>query len=114
VQRLPSPEEQSQLSVVAGREIVDFSFVNDDLEQALALMSLLDDYVGVSNTNMHLRAAAGKPARVLVTHPGEYRWQVDGDRSPWFPEFDLYRQNPDGSWQSAFAKLASDIKASYG
>tara|TARA_B100000315_G_scaffold260599_1_gene323338 strand:+ start:3856 stop:5463 length:1608 start_codon:yes stop_codon:yes gene_type:complete len=113
VQRLPTQEEQSQLAATVGREVADFSEINDDLEQALALMSLLDDYVGVSNTNMHLRAAAGKPARVLVTHPGEYRWLVDGDRSPWFPDFDLYRQKPGGSWEGAFAKLASDIKAAH-
>jgi len=112
VQRLPASDEQNQLAHILGRDVADFSFINDDLEQTLAIMSLLDDYVGVSNTNMHLRAAAGKSARVLVTHPGEYRWLIDGDRSPWFPDFDLYRQKPDSSWQSAFAKLTSDIKAS--
>ena len=55
-------------------------------------MELLDDYIGVSNTNMHLRAATGRSARVLVTHPGEFRWQVVGNTSPWFPGFILYRQ----------------------
>ena len=113
VQRLPASDEQNQLADILGQEVADFSFINDDLEQALALMSLLDDYVGVSNTNMHLRAATGKSARVLVTHPGEYRWLIDADRSPWFPDFNLYRQKPDGSWESAFTKLTTDIKANY-
>ncbi|MBT3989991.1 MAG: tetratricopeptide repeat protein [Rhodospirillaceae bacterium] len=113
VQRLPQANEQAQLTETVGQEVADFSAINDDLEQALALMSLLDDYVGVSNTNMHLRAATGKSARVLVTHPGEYRWLVEGARSPWFPDFELYRQDLKGSWEGAFAQLASDIKAKY-
>ena len=37
------------------------------LAAALAVLSVLDDYVAVSNTNVHLRDALGKPARVLVT-----------------------------------------------
>jgi tetratricopeptide (TPR) repeat protein len=113
VQRLPQSNERIQLAELLGQEVLDFSDINDDLEDALALMALLDDYVGVSNTNMHLRAASGRPARVLVTHPGEYRWQVDGEHSPWFPDFQLYRQAVDGDWQGAFTELSSDIKAKY-
>ena len=113
VQRLPTQEEKALLTTSFGTSIADFSDVNDNLEEALALMSLLDDYIGVSNTNMHLRAAAGKSARVLVTYPGEYRWLVDGDRSPWFPNFDLYRQDSGGSWERAFRKLSADIKTSH-
>jgi hypothetical protein len=97
-----------------GRKGFDFSDVNENLEDALALMTHLDDYIGVSNTNMHLRAATGKGARVLVTHPGEFRWQVHGDTSPWFPEFTLYRQSINSNWENAFAKLKIEIKEQYG
>jgi len=97
-----------------GDQLKDFTVYSDDLEDMLALVTLLDDYVGVSNTNMHLRAAAAKPARVLVTHPGEYRWMAAGAQSPWFPDFKLYRQNIDGNWQHAFDVLAADLKAAYG
>jgi len=83
----------------------DFTACNDDLEDMLALIALLDEVVGVSNTNMHLRAAAGGTAHVLVTHPAEYRWMASGDRSPWFPDFKTYRQAADGSWDAALEAL---------
>ena len=83
----------------------DFTACNDDLEDMLALMALIDEVVGVSNTNMHLRAAVGGKAHVLVTHPAEYRWMASGDTSPWFPDFRLYRQGADGSWSTALAAL---------
>ncbi|HEX9782720.1 MAG TPA: hypothetical protein VGA56_08320 [Opitutaceae bacterium] len=34
--------------------------MNEDLEDMLALLAVVDDYVGASNTNMHLRASAGR------------------------------------------------------
>ncbi len=114
VQRHSKPSELMQISSLLGREIYDFSDVNVRLEDALALMAVLDDYIGVSNTNMHLRAATGRTARVLVTHPGEFRWQVYGDTSPWFPDFTLYRQDVNASWARAFLQLEIDLKQDYG
>ena len=76
----------------------------------LALLALIDDYVGVSNTNMHLRAAAGKTARVLVPCPAEWRWMASGS-SPWFPGFGIYRQALNGRWEDALTALRRDISA---
>ncbi|MDH3435828.1 MAG: glycosyltransferase, partial [Betaproteobacteria bacterium] len=73
--------------------------------------ALADEYVGVSNTNMHLRAAAGRTARVLLPCPAEWRWMAAGASSPWFPGFSLYRQSPDGDWSAALAKLGDDLQA---
>ena len=111
VQRNPEPGEHARLEQAAGRKIVDLSRHNDDLEDMLALMHLLDDYIGVSNTNMHLRAASGRPARVLVANPADYRWMAAGQRAPWFPDFPVYRQSPNGSWDAALARLTDDLGA---
>ena len=59
-----------------------------------AVLSLIDEYVGVSNTNMHIRAGLGKTARVLVPFPPEFRWMHAGSQSPWFAGCQLYRQPP--------------------
>ena len=114
VQRDPQDRDIEFLEDNLDLQLTSFAKINDDLEDMLALLALLDDYVGVSNTNMHLRAAVAKPARVLVTHPGEYRWMAEGHQSPWFPGFKLYRQGVDGDWQRAFDDLATDLKAVYG
>lgn len=110
VQRAPQPGEHARLEAAAARRIADLSGRNDDLEDMLALMSLLDDYVAVSNTNIHLRATVGRVARVLVANPAEYRWMAAGDTSPWFPGFSLYRQSPSGAWDSALAHLTGDLR----
>jgi hypothetical protein len=35
---------------------------------------------------------------------------ADGGRSPWFPDFEVYRQSTDGGWDAAMTQLASDLK----
>jgi tetratricopeptide (TPR) repeat protein len=114
VQRNPRAGETQRLTALIGKPVHDLSSANEDLEEMLALLAVLDDYVGVSNTNMHLRAGAGKTARVLVPWPAEWRWMIAGRESPWFPGFRVYRQRPDGDWSGALATLASDLGVALG
>jgi tetratricopeptide (TPR) repeat protein len=110
LQRKPSAEDQERFLSALGRPALDLSAVNDDLCDALAVLSILDDYVGVSNTNTHLRAALpGRTARVLVQYPPEWRWGLGVARSAWFPDFMLYRQTRDADWSPALSALAVDL-----
>ena len=113
LQRLPRDGEIQTFCQLLGRPVHDLSALNEDLEAMLALLFLIDEYVGVSNTNMHLRAAVGKTARVLVPSPPEWRWMAEGRESPWFPGFSVYRQGYDGSWEGAFARLNQDMGVSF-
>jgi len=82
---------------------------NEDLPKMLALLGLLNEYIGVSNTNMHLMASIQKPARVLVPNPPEWRWMLSGEASPWFPDFRIYRQATNNDWQPALTTLSQDL-----
>ena len=109
LQRQPAEGEIGAFARELNRPAHDLSALNDDLEQMLALLSLIDEYVGVSNTNMHLRAGVGKTARVLVPAPPEWRWMAEGKESPWFPGFTVYRQGYDGGWEDGFSMLNADL-----
>ena len=106
VQRLPAAGEREALAATLNAPVHDFSAANDDLEEVLALLALVDDYIGVSNLNAHLRAGVERPMQVLVPHPPEWRWGIEGDRSPWFPGFRVLRQAQSGDWSSALESLA--------
>jgi hypothetical protein len=110
LQRQPRPHEMEALSALAGKPVHDLTALNDDLEAMIALLSMVEEYVGVSNTNMHLRAGVGRSARVLVPRRAEWRWFLAGDESPWFPGFRIYRQGKDGDWDAALARLRKDLR----
>jgi tetratricopeptide (TPR) repeat protein len=110
MQRRPSPADEQRFVAALGRPALDLSAVNDDLRDALAVLSILDDYIAPSNTNTHLRAAASrKTARVLVPSGPEWRWGLRTDRSAWFPEFRIYRESLQAGWAPAFKALALDL-----
>ena len=106
VQRQPRDDEREALGQALGRPVHDASAANDDLESILALMAVVDEYVGVSNANAHLRGGAGGSMQVLVPFPPEWRWGLEGDRSPWFPTMRVLRQAPNGRWDAALAALS--------
>jgi Tfp pilus assembly protein PilF len=108
LQRLPCPGEIDRLGALARRTVHDLSSLNDDLEAMAGLLSVLDDYVGVSNTNVHLMQCVGKTARVLIPYPPEFRWMRASGESPWFPGFATYRQDARQRWDAALEQLRAD------
>lgn len=110
LQREAPAGDVEALGAAAERPVHDFSWVNESLPDALALLAGLDEYVAVSNTNVHLNEAIGRGTRVLVTHPSEWRWTRSGGRSPWFQHAVAYRQDPDGSWAAALQALRNDLR----
>jgi tetratricopeptide (TPR) repeat protein len=86
----------------------DLSALGDDLRALAATLAAVDEYVAVSNTNVHLRAGLGRRARVLVPQPPEWRWLHEGE-SPWFPGFPVYRQPQDRNWDGPLRLLREDL-----
>jgi hypothetical protein len=105
LQRAAAEKEIDALRAAVPCPVYDLSAYNDDLEAMLALLDALDEYVGVSNADMHLMAMLGKAPRVLIPWPAEWRWMREGDSTPWFPEFQLYREDPVAGWRDALAGL---------
>jgi len=109
IQRNPKSDDLEKFHQGLGRQSIYYSAINEDLDDMLALLSIIDDYVGVSNTNMHLRASLQKPAKILVPFPGEWRWMANGSQSPWFPDFKIYRESLDDAWMHALDTLKQDL-----
>ncbi len=108
IQRSPAEGATRELENALGARVIDCSDVNSDLEDTLGLLSLLDGYVGVSSTNIHLLGLLGRGGRVLVPFPPDWRWQAQG-QSPWHPESKTYRQRPDRDWSEALHDLRADL-----
>jgi Flp pilus assembly protein TadD len=111
LQRAPLQGEMEAFSKALGQRAHDLSALNDNLVAMTSLLAYIDEYVGVSNLNMHLRAGAARAARVLVPFPAEFRWMHTGERSPWFPASPLYRQSAGREWAGPLNRLKLDLSA---
>ena len=109
LQRGARPGDVAQFGEALQGLFHDCSILGDDLPELLRVLASLDDYVGVSNANMHFLAGLGKTARVLVPYPGEWRWMRRAGQSPWFPGFETYRQPGSRDWTVPLEKLRADL-----
>lgn len=98
LQRIPEQQELDYLHQRFKDKVIDLSELNNNLEDMLALLSLLDRYVGVSNTNLHLREGLQLKTDILVPYPPEWRWQHKTGNSPWFPNTTVFRQTAQNTW----------------
>jgi tetratricopeptide (TPR) repeat protein len=115
IQRSVAEDELAAFRAALGRDyyVFDGDTLAEDAElrEIASLLLALKEYIGVSNTNMHLMAGMGRTARVLMTFPPEWRWTTSKDESPWFPGFRTYREDVEG-WDNALAKLRSEFRPS--
>ena len=109
LQRAPTAGELQAVREASSAEVHDLSAVNENLREMLALLAQLDEYVAVSNTNIHLLAGLGGRARVLVPYPPEWRWMRREGESLWFPGFPVYRQASDHDWSAPLRRLRQDL-----
>ena len=113
LQRNPDASDVAKFTQALGRQAADCSDINADLSSALAMLATLDEYIAVSNTNLHLRAGVTssgvRHTTTLVCHPPEWRWGQQGSESPWFPGVRVLRElAPSGypdTWSGALSAL---------
>lgn len=114
IQRLPELDENLMLKQALGRNFLNLSTFNDNLQDMLALLSLVDCYIAVPNTNVHLRESLGKATEVFVNRPfQDWRWQAKGEISPWYPNSYIYRQDQSGDWSECFHSLKQRLLQQY-
>jgi hypothetical protein len=56
---------------------------------------------------VHLAGGLGLPAWVALCHVPEWRWGLQGERTPWYPSLTLFRQGRTGDWGNVIGAMAS-------
>ncbi len=82
--------------------------LREDIEGVTALAAACDLVIGVSSTTVHFAAAVGVPTWVLVPASAGnlWYWGLKGERTPWYPNVRVIRQNKLGEWVTALAETA--------
>ncbi|MEK6748973.1 MAG: tetratricopeptide repeat protein, partial [Pseudomonadota bacterium] len=110
LQREPTAQELALISQCGLRCVIhNAANANADLEDSLAVLALLDEYITVNNTNVHLRDGLNLPSKVLIPWPPEWRWGNDITASPWFKNCAIYRENKGKQWNTALALLKNTL-----
>ena len=81
--------------------------VNDieDFADTAALIKNLDLVISVDTAVAHLTGALGIDCWVMLPHVPDWRWQLDKNYSPWYPQMKLFRQVKLGDWQFVIEQI---------
>jgi tetratricopeptide (TPR) repeat protein len=77
---------------------------------AKALMSL-NLLITVDTAIAHLAGALGVPTWLLIPRMPDFRWGIEGERTPWYGSVRLFRQEKAGDWPSVVERVKSELEA---
>jgi hypothetical protein len=76
-----------------------------DFAQTAATIACLDAVVSVDTAVAHLAGALGIPCALLVAYSPDWRWGLEGERTPWYDSLRIFRQPAYRDWQSVVAEV---------
>ncbi len=82
----------------------------DAFVDTLAVLAQLDLVICSDSALAHLAGAAGRPTWLLLPRVPDWRWGLDGDRTPWYPSMRIYRQREAGNWRELFGRVLADLR----
>jgi tetratricopeptide (TPR) repeat protein len=80
-----------------------------DMADTAALAALADLTISVDTSVVHLAASLGRPVWVMLPFAPDWRWTLNGESSPWYPQARLFRQPTLGDWGSVIATLRAEL-----
>lgn len=98
-----------QLQEAADLRVVDpgpeFDAGEDAFIDTAGLMQGLDLVVCSDSAIAHLAGALGRPTWIALKHVPDWRWMLEREDSPWYPQTRLFRQQSRGDWAGVFARV---------
>jgi len=76
-----------------------------DIDTFAAQVAAMDLVITIDNSTAHLAAALGVPTWLLLPCAPDWRWQLAGVRSPWYPSMRLFRQPAPADWPSVLHQV---------
>ena len=81
----------------------------NSFEDTAAIIMNMDAIVSIDTSVAHLAGALGKKTFVLLPWVSDWRWLLEGEVTPWYPDMKLYRQDKASNWVDSIALLQEEI-----
>lgn len=94
----------------AGMKLIDLSGDITDFADTAAIISNLDLVISVDTSVAHLAGALGQPVWLMLYFPAEWRWLLERNDSPWYPNMRLFRQDSTREWDPVLQQMASALR----
>jgi tetratricopeptide (TPR) repeat protein len=101
------PDGRGALLAAGAKETGYDLGASPSFEQTAALIVNLDLVITCDTSVCHLASALGKPVWLMLPAPTpDWRWLLEREDSPWYPNTRLFRQAAPGDWLEVFDRIA--------
>ena len=91
--------------ILASSALRHFGDELGDFADTAALLETVDCVLSVDTSVAHLAGALGRPLWVMLPHTPDFRWLLDREDNPWYPQARLFRQSKPGDWTDVFERV---------
>ncbi|WP_186061678.1 tetratricopeptide repeat protein [Burkholderia gladioli] len=95
----------------AASGVLEFGESLADFAETAALVDALDLVISVDTSVAHLAGALGRPLWLLLPRVPDWRWLLDREDSPWYPDATLFRQPRPGDWPAVVERVRAALAA---
>jgi tetratricopeptide (TPR) repeat protein len=74
-----------------------------------AVIANLDLVITSDTAVAHLAGALGQSTLLALKHVADWRWLLDRNDTPWYPNTRLFRQQAHGDWPHVFARMEAHL-----
>jgi ADP-heptose:LPS heptosyltransferase len=80
-----------------------------DFADTARIVSGLDLVISIDSAVAHLAGALGQAVWVLLPQVPDWRWQLAGEHTPWYPTMRLFRQDERADWGPVIDQVAQAL-----
>ena len=99
------PHKDRRPFIMSKMDAPEFEDV-DDMKDALDCVDLV---ITVDTMTAHLAGAEGVPTFLLLPYACDWRWGLEGDRTPWYPSIKIFRQGEDRKWEPVIQRVVEEL-----
>jgi len=100
---------KSDHEALLSSKIRHFEAYIQDFQDTAAICMELDLVISVDTSVAHLSASLNCPTWILLPQVPDWRWFLNRDDSPWYPNVKLFRQIRFGDWDQIMQKIKSSL-----
>lgn len=87
----------------------DFDEKHGRFMDTAAVIKNLDLVITIDTSISHFAAALGVPTWILLPEPADWRWMLNTNKTPWYPNVRLFRQPKMNDWKSSIQDVITAL-----
>ena len=88
---------------------IDLTDQLNDFADTAALLTHLDLLVTIDTAVAHLAGALGREVWTFIPYIPDWRWELAGDKTFWYPTMRLFRQSIRNDWPGPISRMRDEL-----